>query len=216
MSAQTVGQWFGLVVMAIAGGWILFGVWRLVDAARVFVREHRRAKVAAEVLAEYSPAGRVERSHDENGVRVIDRFQLTAVAPVQLDLNRRGEHRKVVVLHARQGGKTEALRELRRRDEERRTVYSTPPAAMLLGFSGNRNGEIAVGARLDFERQIMDGDRPSSTEPRGIFNNDGQLIGDGHTQPRGIFGDAVSFAEQDERRRRAFEEGTGRTDWPFP
>ncbi len=57
----------------------------------------------------------------------------------------------------------------RMEDRALRTRYSTPPEAMLLGFSGGRNGEIAVGARLDFERQIMDGDNPSSIEPRGIF-----------------------------------------------
>lgn len=50
---------------------------------------------------------------------------------------------------------------------------------------------------LDFERSIMDGDRPSSVEPRGIFGG-------------------VSAAEHDAMRRKNFEEGTGRTDWPFP
>lgn len=84
---------------------------------------------------------------------------------------RRGEHPVVIVAPSRRGMKTEDARRLKSLwDLAHERPYSTPAEAMLLGFSGGRNGEIAIGARLDFERSVMDGDRPSSIEPRGIFS----------------------------------------------
>lgn len=201
--AQEVGQWLGITIIAVMGGAIGFGLLQIVLSIRDYFRRRsfyiEAARKMGENVARNWPAppanltvaGRVTRERrDENGVRVIEGFELASVSPFP-----RGEYPRVVVASARRGGKTEALRELKRRDEERRTVYSTPPAAMLLGFSGNRNGEIAVGARLDFEREIMDGDRPSSIEPRGIFG---------------------AALEHDAERRRRFETGEGQTDWPFP
>lgn len=219
-SAQAIGQWLGVTIIAVTGGAIGFGLLQIVLSIRDYFRRRafyiEASRKLGESIARNMPAppvnltvgGRVIReSRDRNGVRVIEAIELTDVGadayqlgdlrkygppagPFELMMAsppcepmargsgfpptagtfRRGEY--PVVVSSIRGGKTEEARRLKSLWElAHERPYSTPAEAMLLGFAGNRNGEIAIGARLDFERSVMDGDRPSSIEPQGIFRS---------------------------------------------
>lgn len=199
IGAQAAGQWLGLTIIAAAVGFLGYQFLRFVGWIREALRRRRRAAAFGSLVGELARPERQTRNLTAGGVSIREAppFELmTASPPCEMlspETRRRGAH--LIVQPSRRGGKSEELRrELDRlsddghavflngrpyltmkgalesmEDRALRTRYSTPPAAMLLGFSGNRNGEIAVGARLDFERQMMDGDNPSSVEPRGIF-----------------------------------------------
>lgn len=158
MSAQAFGQWAGLTIIAVTVGAIGFGALQVALSVRDYFR---RQAFYREWL---------RRSANANLPRVatLPPVTLLTSSPPCENWHRRGTYAAV----GRRGGKTEQLRQLKTaHDLAHERPYSTPPEAMLLGFSQNRNGEIAVGARLDFERSIMDGDRPSSLEPCGIFGS---------------------------------------------
>jgi len=171
VSAQTFGQILGLALIATLGGAILFGFLNIARAVSSFFAQRRRSIAFAQIVAEKAEArAKLPEPKWTHFEPIIASPPCEMVAP-RSSTFRRGEYPRVVIQSSRTGGKTEALRQLKSLHElAHERPYSTPPEAMLLGFAGNRNGEIAVGARLDFERQIMDGDRPSSIEPRGIFS----------------------------------------------
>lgn len=183
--AQQVGQWLGLVILAVIFGAIGYQFIRAGRAVRRFLERQRRASAFGELVAEKIDI-RAELP-EPRWVRfepIMESPPCKMLAPETL---RRGQH---VAVGARRQGKTDELRRQLDRYVDRghavflngrpyMTVkgaqtalvhrYSTPEEVMLLAFKHGGEGEIAIGARLDFERYIMDGDRPSLEEPRGIF-----------------------------------------------
>lgn len=194
--AQQLGQWLGLVMIAALGGYICYRIaWfagSVRDRFRRWVADGKRPEPTDPSPTWLAIGGRVVReSRDANGVRVIEAIDITEVSlvpPYQMgDLKKYAgtfeplmvsppcePFARRIVTSSRRGGKTEA----------QRLAGRHPP------------GEIAVGLVLDLERDILDGDRPSITEPRGIFGR--------------------AIADHDAARRERFENGTGQTDWPFP
>lgn len=183
--AQQVGQWLGLVILAVIFGSIGYQFLRLARAVRGFLENRRRAQAFGELVAE-----KVQLRAELPEPKWVRFEPVMASPPCEMlapETLRRGQH---VAVGARRHGKTDELRrQVERYVDEGHAVfvngrpymtvkgaqtalvhrYSTPEEVMLLAFKHGGEGEIAIGARLDFERYIIDGDRPSLIEPRGIF-----------------------------------------------
>lgn len=172
MSAQTVGQWLGLVVIAVTVGAIGFGFVQILLSVRdyyrrrAFYREagaqmgrHLALMLDARQAVNIGVGGRVTKERlDENGVRIVERFELSHVS------------------FARRGGKTEAARNALGHltgDGQPWTIGTFAPRPYHLDqpkFWSLHPGEFIIGERLRWESRIMDGDNgPPYDEPRGIF-----------------------------------------------
>lgn len=159
MSAQTIGQWLGLVIIAGVLGYIGAGVIRLVEAARLFFRARRRFNQEADAIRIVGPQ-LVKFEHQRRQARAVEaRANLTG---------------DIAVWMSRGGGKAEAARIVADHfaADGGRVFFARPAPSFrdLQPYHWRKYpGDFIIGERLRLDSSIIDGEPSFPGEPRGIL-----------------------------------------------